>query len=388
MISQEKQEKLIDLLGSDTFASVNQGLGLLQTLSRVYPDLIVDMFGQIEVSDGFSSYLAKGQIVLPERLENAKHGLYVGLSLLPKANNRVSHLALNSMSLTKVPSEIGQLHHLQLLNLSCNQLESLPSQIGFLSRLRYLNVRMNSLRHLPETLSELQFLEDFDVSTNPLQSLPSRLSVVTLSPAQLQGFSEQIHKWKDMQNLHVSGRNFSHFLKKVPEDLAYLPSLKNLDLSWNEISILPEAFSTVEGLSIDVRYNPLRKLPSQLTALIVDAGLWRRKQHLICSLETLYRLQIESDSSNQVTHLTAKIANLHSLKELRIRHGGLLSLPHEIGQLSNLKILDVEGNDLESLPSTVQNMLSLERLNIKMNPLSSASIDLIQHWLPNTMILF
>lgn len=72
-----------------------------------------------------------------------------------------------------MPSEIGQLKNLEVLDLSNNELTKLPKEIGYLERLVELSIAHNRLKKLPDWLGNLMNLHSLDASFNPnLSTVP------------------------------------------------------------------------------------------------------------------------------------------------------------------------------------------------------------------------
>ena len=76
-------------------------------------------------------------------------------------NGRVVKLDLEQFGLTgAVPTEVGQLASLEVLDLGGNQLTSLPAEIGQLTSLTELNLCGNQLTSLPAEIGQLTSLRD------------------------------------------------------------------------------------------------------------------------------------------------------------------------------------------------------------------------------------
>lgn len=93
-----------------------------------------------------------------------------GLTEFPKDalnDTSVVELNLSGNNLTgALPSEIGKLVKLEILNVSDNPMTGIPAEIGQLSKLRILNYADNQITGLPNELGKLQNLELFDLSGN------------------------------------------------------------------------------------------------------------------------------------------------------------------------------------------------------------------------------
>lgn len=68
------------------------------------------------------------------------------------------HACFQSFCLQGIPDSIGNLEHLEVLNLSTNILSSLPDSIGLLLNLKVLNVSGNKLKKLPDSISHCRYL--------------------------------------------------------------------------------------------------------------------------------------------------------------------------------------------------------------------------------------
>ncbi|EFJ47095.1 hypothetical protein VOLCADRAFT_92566 [Volvox carteri f. nagariensis] len=91
-------------------------------------------------------------------------------------NGEVTGLALNSMQLTVLPSEVGQLTSLTALLLSNNGLTQLPSTLGQLTCLTSLLLDGNNLKQLPAELCDLCQLQTLWLDNNKITELPETFS--------------------------------------------------------------------------------------------------------------------------------------------------------------------------------------------------------------------
>lgn len=77
-------------------------------------------------------------------------------------------LYLNQNKLQWLPSDIGSLRNLTVLDLSQNNLTELPAEIGMLTNLKTLMLVDNHLDHLPVEIGYLYQLETLAIDGNPL----------------------------------------------------------------------------------------------------------------------------------------------------------------------------------------------------------------------------
>lgn len=83
-------------------------------------------------------------------------------------------LLINLNKIRSLPTSIGDMKSLRLLDIHFNELRGLPYSIGKLTNLEILNLGSNfsDLKELPDTLSDLTNLKELDLSNNQIQALP------------------------------------------------------------------------------------------------------------------------------------------------------------------------------------------------------------------------
>jgi len=121
-------------------------------------------------------------------------------------------LDLSHKNLTKVDISIFDKTNLTELNVSYNQLTgALPSQIGKLKNLKVLNASNNQMTGVPAEVGQLNNLEILDLSNNQLTGLPNELAnLKNLKTLNLSGnqYSEQ-----DLNGIRNSLPNVNYILK-------------------------------------------------------------------------------------------------------------------------------------------------------------------------------
>lgn len=194
----------------------------------------------------------------------------------------------------------------ETLMLYHNQLNSLPLNIKMFSNLQVLDISSNTLTRLPDVITEL-----------PLRSLIAK-------------------------NNLLNNESF-------PKTLGTLTSLKELNLSGNNISTFPEQILEVTSLKyLYLGGNHLADIPKEI---------WK-----------LTYLQILCLGGNSITEVPASLGMLKNLNALVLSDNLLESLPAAIANLKNLKSLLLHKNKLRTLPTDIialKNLTEVSRLRHK-----------------------
>ena len=172
-------------------------------------------------------------------------------------------LNLSRKNLTNLPSSIGKLKQLRILDLEDNRLNSLPSSIGNLKNLIYIGLEGNRLNSLPESIFKLKKLQELRLSQNYLESVP-----------------RQIGNLKNLTNLGLAGNK----LTSIPKEIGKLKKLDVLFLGFNKLTSLPDEIGRLPNLtSIYIHSNPnLRIIPKSLRrpGLRITKSSWSRFENI------------------------------------------------------------------------------------------------------------
>ncbi|XP_006882933.1 PREDICTED: leucine-rich repeat-containing protein 32 [Elephantulus edwardii] len=223
---------------------------------------------------------------------------------------RLAHLNLSRNSLTCISD--FSLQQLQVLDLSCNSIETfqMAPELHTEYQLAWLDLRENKLLHFPD-LAALPKLTYLNMSNNLLR-LPTGTSQGT------QGVLSPSEGWSALPLSNPSWNASTHPLSQ----------LLNLDLSYNEIELIPEGF-----------------------------------------LEPLTSLRFLNLSRNCLRTFEARhVGTLPCLALLDLSHNALESLELGTRALGALRTLFLQGNALWNLPPyTFAGLVSLQRLNLQGN---------------------
>ncbi|MDJ1183337.1 leucine-rich repeat domain-containing protein [Roseofilum casamattae] len=310
---------------------------------------------------------------------------YAALEKIEQAReSRATKLDLSNMGLTELPDAIGQLVHLQELELEVNQLRSVPEGLGQLVNLQRLNLSGNELRSVPESLGQLVNLEWLHLSSNELRSVPESLGQLVnlqglyLVSNQLSSVPESLGQLVNLQGLDLG----SNQLSSVPESLGQLVNLQGLYLVSNQLSSVPESLGQLVNLQgLDLGSNQLSSVPESLGQLVnlqwLDLGS-NQLSSVPESLGQLVNLQWLDLGSNQLSSVPESLGQLVNLQWLDLDRNQLSSVPESLGQLVNLQKLDLDRNQLSSVPESLGQLVNLQRLNLHSNQLSSVPESLGQ----------
>lgn len=186
-------------------------------------------------------------------------------------------LDLNSNELSAIPSTLSNLVNLQRLSLSSNYLSSLPDSVWSLSQLRYLGIGDNLFTLLPSNINQLVRLEVLFAGGNQLIVLPDELG--------------------DLANL-VELSVPRNQLVALPE-IDY-SRLKSLDVSFNQLTNLPNSFITFDKNNLWNFFTFENLLPSDyansLNTLFNTTEFWQQQQkQLILNQEPSFDIKTQAD---------------------------------------------------------------------------------------------
>ena len=198
---------------------------------------------------------------------------------------------------------------------------------------------IENAKEIPEQLNLLNCLTHLILKKNKLSVFPKYMSFYNY-------------------NLLVLDISYNNF-KTIPQILIYRTSIRNLNISHNEIQELPRHILSkpyiqcynrryIKTYTINVSYNKICKL--------------RKK-----TIENMYYLEIFDISHNNLIKLPKTIKCLTILTVMDISYNNISIIPKEIGQLINLKILNVSHNKIHILPNEIYKLLNLEILNLSYN---------------------
>ncbi len=214
-------------------------------------------------------------------------------------------LSLSNNYIEKLPDEIGYLISLeQLIIENCN-LTSIPESIGKLTNIKKINFHKTNISSLPESFGNLLKLEILDLSFNNLNRPPNsfknliNLKDLNLRNNKLNNISDWIGDFKKLRRINLM---VNRDIKKIPESIGNLKSLRELNLWETGIEALPKTIWKLKKLKrLDLSNTYLREIPTS-----------------IGDLPSLEHLSCVSTRWNHVMKIPDSLLNCRSLQTLRL----------------------------------------------------------------------
>ncbi len=208
---------------------------------------------------------------------------------------------------------------------------------------------------------------------------------------------------EECQRLQLPSLNLSGLqLTKLPPEANLLTHLKELDISDNRISQLPQfwLFTELTNLNLsnnllntfhpeiffssniellDIHGNDLAVIPPKIAKLskLTDLDLSSNQiLKLPPEIGDLTQLRTLNLFDNRITELPVELFKCKQLTEINLGDNGLTNLPPEIGHFTALKTLDLASNDLTVLPKEVGRLTLLEDVLLYRNRLTAIGPEL------------
>jgi len=199
---------------------------------------------------------------------------------------------LSRRQIVELAPGLGDLPHVQLLDLSHNQLASIDLPSHGLRALRYLLLGDNRLTKLPDALcTRLTGLTTLDLNNNRLNALPDSIGCLTaltklnLSHNHLTSLPRTVGKLASLQLLRVDHNE----LAELPVELARLRRLHTLTASHNRFLTRQQVQALMLQQQPEPAVPPLRELVARCCVAVVreHQGPWFNVGGLASTLAAL-----------------------------------------------------------------------------------------------------
>lgn len=225
------------------------------------------------------------------------------------------------------------------LDASRNQITTLPSQIQLFTGLSQLILTNNAISVIPSELyHHLGQLQTLMLSENQIESIPQDLPqylpmlvTLTLDSNQLTSLPDSIGYWVNMKELKLGSEFGGNLLTTLPNTIADMTNLVDLDVSFNVIdSLIPDTFLNLPHLrSVNLSHNAITELPNDI---------------LFGACNKLITLDLSDNQINTLPHmLVTDIMRLQSLELLNISNNQLCIIPSELLDQPTKQII-IKGN--------------------------------------------
>ncbi|XP_078349981.1 leucine-rich repeat protein 1-like [Oculina patagonica] len=150
----------------------------------------------------------------------------------------LNKLTVNNCGLVRIEARILQMRGLSYLNAADNQIRAIPCRLTNLSALSELVLRGNRIRDFPPSLCT-------GALASSLKLLDLSQNEIKLLPLAFCNLKSLVHLKLDRNHLHM-----------LPVNIGKLSSLRFLSASHNQLKVLPYSLSKLKLESVDVSENP------------------------------------------------------------------------------------------------------------------------------------
>ncbi|KAL4902848.1 hypothetical protein BDW74DRAFT_180548 [Aspergillus multicolor] len=287
-------------------------------------------------------------------------------------------LDLHDNSITTLPGTIANLKSLRVLDVGQNQLASLPFEALCTLPLREIIASKNRLQGalFPASVDRMDSLQTLDVVGNELSSLAESLMLPALQTLAISmnriRTLPNVTTWQALLTLSAEDNSIS----ELPSGFTEIKSLKNVDLTGNDITRLDERIGLMDNLStFRIANNPLRERKF-LSMAVEDM---KRDLRNRCEPEVL---ETDDEEGSVATQFTLAPETPAQTSGWQLKPGGVLDRSYtdlsdfEVDKLetinpSDVRYLYLQHNSLRSFPVPALSLLAvnLSDLDLSHNPL-------------------
>jgi len=308
----------------------------------------------------------------------------------------LKNLSIKNNKFTEIPEVVCSFKDLEDLDVSLNEIKELPLKVLELKKLKAINIEGTRIIHFEKEASE--YVEKFkikkDINKNRIRDLFDKL--VDLKILEKHEVKKAVSIIESKKKLDLSGREIemipdevwglisgieldglylhNNRIKKFPEELLELSSLKELKLNGNEIEKIPDEINRLKNLKkVDFSSNKIKNMPAnfkelkKIEVLLLDNNEIQTFPAEILSLSELKNLQI---SKNKIDCLPDNFNLLKNIIKLDVSHNKIKRLPKKIDELVNIKNIFIGSNELDCFPEEILSFINLETIDLSNNQIN------------------
>jgi Leucine-rich repeat (LRR) protein len=253
----------------------------------------------------------------------------------------------------------------------------------FIPDVKYLNLSSNKFNFIPKSIFYLKHLVFLDMSDNRIKFIDEILfgklysmRNLNLSRNNIKYIPETISNMSDLEELNFSKNEIIN----LPNELIYLKYLKKLDISWNKIRLIqPNYFSNLYSLEELYCNNNLitninnidnfNAFDSIMNLKILNISYNQLNKYIVFrQIPNLEKLNISNNKLENILGLNL----CQKLYEINCSNNKIKIFPEDFILIKNLQTLNMQGNELDNLPTLICLMNNLTSLNISFNPMKNS----------------
>jgi internalin A len=254
--------------------------------------------------------------------------------------------------LTAIPQEVFQLTNLKELSIPYNQITAIPDAIANLANLTTLYLYSNQITAIPDAIAQLSNLTTLRLDSNQITAIPdaignlANLTTLNIGSNQLSTLPLSISQLSNLKFLNIGlstgliASGHGNKFKEIPNSILSLPSLENLNLWCNLITMIPDAIANLANLcTLNLSYNQITQIPEAIEKIPKLEKLDLRRNPLPISPEILGGLEPHEDSG-AVEDIFNYLRQLRSGEVLPLNEAKLILIGQgSVGKTSLIKKL-------------------------------------------------
>ncbi|OHS94676.1 hypothetical protein TRFO_39142 [Tritrichomonas foetus] len=266
------------------------------------------------------------------------------------------------------------------INLNCNPLFTFPENALKVCDLRVLTLNRCGLSgklkfELPKSIIS------FEASNNQINKISKLFIKSTQNLSILNLEKNEITHLKDcfpeMTRLNVLVLDKNH-IESIPKSLLQLKSAEQFSVSCNKLSGDFPPFNMPKIRNLNLSFNNLTSLPDCFNGctFLVDANFsFNKLNNLPQTIQSARKMMIMNLASNQFRKFPRALLSYPQLRTLILSNNLLNKIPNGVSSFMFLKTLDLSNNHFVNLPKSIENLRSLRTLSLSHNLLEK--IDLL-----------